>query len=154
MTCRHTSERRGLVLVRWLQNRRRTLGTCLRTWRALSPGKSRTSVRGSAALGHGKASLSSLEVGAYCVLSTTHIRATTAALLDLWAGTLATAAPMTVASTVHGWFVATSPVRAAQAEQVPDDLKQVTQFGRAHGVDFVLLDCDAPAVADLQCFSW
>jgi len=94
------------------------------------------------------------EAGRYCVLSTAHISATSAAILDLWAGPLSGEAPMTVASTVHGWFVSATPVPASQSEQLPADLRHILDFGRAHGFDFVMLDCDADAIDALTTFSW
>ena len=61
---------------------------------------------------------------------------------------------MTVANTVHGWFVAATPTPRSQSEQLPTDLKRIMDFGRMQGFDFVLLDCDAGTIAVLDTFSW
>lgn len=105
-------------------------------------------------LGIPRATHQDLETGHYCVLNTAHIGATTAALLDLWSTTFAAEAPITAASTIYGWFVATRTINASRLEQVPADLLAVMNFGQARGFDYVLLDCDAATVAVLEIFSW
>ena len=95
-----------------------------------------------------------VELGCYCVISTAHITAATAAMLDLWAGHLSADAPMTVAATVHGWFVSTQAPQVAATTLLSEDLQAVLAYARALSVDYVLLDCDAPAVSELEAHSW
>jgi hypothetical protein len=87
-------------------------------------------------------------------VSTAHVSAATAALLDLWATHLSPQAPLTVATTVHGWFVSTRPLSPSEVGLLPGDLRQLLSHGRSLGFDYVVLDCDAAVTHDLPQHSW
>lgn len=50
--------------------------------------------------------------------------------------------------TRYGWFVYAPSCPAAAAE-IPDDLAAVLNHARGLGCEYVLFDCDAPAVAGM-----
>lgn len=64
---------------------------------------------------------------------------------------------MTVANYQHGVFV-TVPEKNAdtidQLENLPDDLGDVLDHARSHGVTLVRFDSDAPQLADLPYYDW
>jgi len=96
----------------------------------------------------------SLETGRYCVLSTAHLTAATASLLDLWASWPPDVRPIDIAAAVHGWFVPTRPLDADRAAQLPGDLTALIAFGQERGFAYVLIDCDGGETDDLPTHTW
>ncbi|WP_354293656.1 hypothetical protein [Sphingomonas sp. 1185] len=94
-----------------------------------------------------------LEQGRYCVLSTTHISHETSEWLESLSVGPPPPAPISVASTFYGWFVATREPDVP-TEQIPDDLLAAMRFGRARGFDQILFDCDASVVDGLDVHDW
>lgn len=95
-----------------------------------------------------------LERGRYCVLSTAHLTAATAELLDLWATWPPGDRPLDIAAAVHGWFVPTRIIDEAEAARLPEDLGALIRFGRERGFSYVLIDCDGDTVEGLEVHSW
>ena len=95
-----------------------------------------------------------IEQGRYCVLSTGHLAAGTAALLDEWASWPPTDRPIDIAASVYGWFVPTRPIDPARRRQLPEDLLAVIAFGDRLGCQFVLVDCDGRTVDALPRRPW
>jgi hypothetical protein len=93
-----------------------------------------------------------MEFGRYLVLSTTHIRCSTAENLTRWAGSASGSQPVEVAPTACGWFVSTR--LGGDASALPHDLRAVLALGRAHDCHYVLLDSDGDEVSGLQVFPW
>ncbi|GAA0309196.1 hypothetical protein GCM10009087_19050 [Sphingomonas oligophenolica] len=95
-----------------------------------------------------------LEQGRYCVISTVHLTAQTAARLDDWASWPPTDRPIDIAASVYGWFVPTRPIDDDRQPHLPDDILRVIAFGRERGFAFVLLDCDGGDVDGLPVQNW
>lgn len=95
-----------------------------------------------------------LELGRHLVLSTTHVSLATSELLESWAGSPIDCQPLTVATTWHGWFVATYEVEGEAAALIPPELAAIQRFARALDCSFILFDCDGDTVAGLPTFSW
>lgn len=95
-----------------------------------------------------------MKKGQYLVLSTSHIRSTTAQLLHDWAGLPPAEQPVAVASTHYGWFLLTIEPAPDQARQIPDELPAILELGRIQQCDYVLLDCDGPEEEILPIFPW
>jgi hypothetical protein len=94
------------------------------------------------------------EHGRYCVLSTAHLSAATAELLDLWSSWPPGDRPLDIAAAVHGWFV---PIRSRDepgAARLPEDLAALIAFGRERGFAYVLVDCDGDTVDGLALSNW
>lgn len=95
-----------------------------------------------------------LEHGRYCVLSTAHLSAATAELLDLWSSWPPYDRPLDIAAAVHGWFVPTRLRDESGAAPLPEDLAALITFGREKGFAYVLVDCDGDTVDDLALSNW
>ncbi|WDF75250.1 DUF5983 family protein [Novosphingobium sp. KACC 22771] len=95
-----------------------------------------------------------LEHGRYCVLSTAHLSAATAELLDLWSSWPPGDRPLDIAAAVHGWFVPTRLRDESGAAPLPEDLAALITFGRERGFAYVLVDCDGDMVDDLPLCNW
>ena len=95
-----------------------------------------------------------IEEGRYCVLSTGHLTAGTAAMLDEWASWPPTDRPIDIAASVYGWFVPTRPIDPVRRTQLPEDLLAVIAFGNRLGCQFVLVDCDGRTVDALPRRPW
>lgn len=93
-----------------------------------------------------------MEFGRYVVLSTAHIRCSTAEELTRWAALAPDLQPVAVSLTGYGWFVATRTV--AGSATVPAELHAILAFGRTHDCDYVLLDCDGDKAAELAVLPW
>lgn len=98
--------------------------------------------------------VSPLRIRRHLVLSTSHIRPSTADLLDQWAPMLPEARPLGVAEAGYGWFVLTDPLDGEALEMVPPELRAAIDFARAQGCRWLLLDRDADCVDELQTFGW
>jgi hypothetical protein len=86
------------------------------------------------------------------VLSTGHITKATAELLD---GLPANQYPSTGGPYGdYGYFLYAYDADHEYDDTMPDDLKAVLTFARAHGCVNVLLDCDADTVDGLPVFDW
>lgn len=94
-----------------------------------------------------------LEHGRYCVLSTAHVSHATSEWLERWSLGPPPPAPLPVATTFYGWFVATREPEAP-SEPLPDDLRAAMRFGRERGFDYVLFDSDAAQVDGLGVHDW
>lgn len=94
------------------------------------------------------------EHGRYCVVSTAHLSAATADLLDLWASWPPGNRPLDIAAAVHGWFVPTRQREPSEAKPIPEDLAALIAYGRARGCAYVLVDCDGETVDDLALCDW
>lgn len=94
------------------------------------------------------------ECGRYCVVSTSHLTASTAELLDLWATWPPDDRPLDIAAAVHGWFVPTRPTVKEISERLPEDLRALISFGHDRGFSYVLIDCDGDTVDELEVRSW
>lgn len=94
-----------------------------------------------------------VEQGRYCVLSTGHVSLATSEWLERWSLGPPPPAPLPVATTFYGWFVATREPDAP-AEPLPDDLRAAMRFGRERGFDHVLFDSDAARVDGLAVHVW
>lgn len=95
-----------------------------------------------------------LEHGRYCVLSTAHLSAATAELLDHWSSWPPGDRPLDIAAAVHGWFVPTRLRDEPGAAPLPEDLAALITFGRERGFAYVLVDCDGDTVDDLPLRNW
>lgn len=95
-----------------------------------------------------------LEHGRYCVLSTAHLSAATAELLDLWSSWPPGDRPLDIAAAVHGWFVPTRLRDESGAAPLPEDLAALITFGHERGFAYVLVDCDGDTVDDLPLRNW
>ncbi|MCP3732152.1 hypothetical protein M9978_17150 [Sphingomonas sp. MG17] len=93
-----------------------------------------------------------MEFGRYVVLSTAHIRCSTAEELTRWAALAPDLQPAAVSLTPYGWFVATRT--GAESAALPAELRAILAFGGTHDCDYVLLDCDGDKVAELAVFPW
>lgn len=94
-----------------------------------------------------------VERGRYCVLSTAHVSHATSEWLERWAQGPPPPAPVAIATTFYGWFVATREPEAP-AEPLPADLLAAMRFGRERGCDYVLFDSDAAQVDGLDVHDW
>jgi hypothetical protein len=95
-----------------------------------------------------------LETGRYCVLSTGHLSVATAELLDRWCRLAPHDQLIGVAPGRYGWFVPTLDIDGGAAAAIPDDLDAALVFGRRHGFDYLLFDCDARTVSELATYDW
>lgn len=50
----------------------------------------------------------------------------------------------------YGWVIMVAPCEA----DIPDDLRQLIDYARACGCDWIMLDCDAPEIKDLPVYDW
>jgi hypothetical protein len=91
--------------------------------------------------------------GRYGELSTTHLSASTAALLDQWAGPLVHEAPVIVGANTRGWFISTQVISQAGAN-MPLDLSCALELGRSQGLGFLFFHCDAPVTPGLPAYHW
>ncbi|MEG8221414.1 hypothetical protein OSJ57_12380 [Sphingomonas sp. HH69] len=96
----------------------------------------------------------SIEQGRYCVLSTAHLTVHTASCLDKWASWPPSDRPIDIAASVYGWFVPTRAIDHGRRAQLPQDLLRLIAFGRAHGFQFLLFDCDGSDVDGLPLHHW
>ncbi|MDJ0276300.1 hypothetical protein QLH51_05745 [Sphingomonas sp. 2R-10] len=94
-----------------------------------------------------------LEQGRYCVLSTAHVSHATSEWLERWSLGPPPPAPVAIATTFYGWFVATREPEA-HAEPLPTDLRAAMRFGRQRGFDYILFDSDAAQVDGLDVHDW
>lgn len=94
-----------------------------------------------------------VERGRYCVLSTAHVSHATSEWLERWALGPPPPAPVAIATTFYGWFVATREPEAP-AEPLPADLIAAMRFSRERGCDYVLFDSDAAQVDGLDVHDW
>lgn len=94
------------------------------------------------------------DVGCYLVLSTAHIRCSTAQMLDHWAELPIHRQPLAVARLGLGWFVSTRATSMRGAESLAEEIPAILAFGRAQGCDHVLLDCDGPEERMLPLYPW
>ena len=94
------------------------------------------------------------DFGCYLVLSTAHIRCSTAETLDRWAQLSVDQQPLAVARMGFGWFVPTRAPSARALEGLPQEIPAILAFGRAHGCDHILLDCDGPEDRELPLYPW
>lgn len=94
-----------------------------------------------------------IEQGRYCVLSTAHLSHATSEWLERWSIGPPPPAPIPIASTFYGWFVATREPDVP-TEQIPDDLRAAMCFAREHGFGQILFDCDASVVEGLDVHNW
>ena len=92
--------------------------------------------------------------GRYLVLSTAHIRCSTAEMLDHWSQLSCHHQPLAVARMGFGWLVPTRVTRSHEADALPADIPAILAFGRAQGCDHVLLDCDGPEERELPLYPW
>ena len=76
-------------------------------------------------------SVGARDIGCYLVLSTAHIRCSTAQMLDDWAQRLAHHQPLTVAQMGFGWLVPTRTMSRRAAAELPDEIPAILAFGRA-----------------------
>ncbi|OAN53648.1 hypothetical protein A7Q26_05625 [Sphingobium sp. TCM1] len=95
-----------------------------------------------------------MRIGRHLVISTSHIRPSTADLLDQWAPLLPEARPLGVAEAGYGWFVLTDPLDGKAPEMAPPELRAAIDFARAQGCRWLLLDRDADCVDGLETFDW
>jgi hypothetical protein len=95
-----------------------------------------------------------METGQYLVLSTAHIRCATAQLFNNWADLPPASQPLSVAPTQYGWFLPTRADTSEAARHLPKEIPAILALGRAHGCDYVLLDCDGPTESALPTFPW
>lgn len=95
-----------------------------------------------------------LRIRRHMVISTSHIRPSTASLLDQWAPMLPDGRPLCVAETGYGWFVLADPIDEALLDMVPIELRSVIDFARLHGCRWLLLDRDADCTDGLETFDW
>lgn len=98
--------------------------------------------------------VSALRIRRDLVISTSHIRPSTADLLDQWAPMLPEARPLGVAEAGYGWFVLTDPLDGEALEMVPPELRAVIDLARAQGCRWLLLDRDADCAEGLETFDW
>lgn len=96
----------------------------------------------------------SIEQGRYCVLSTAHLTVHTASCLDKWASWPPSDRPIDIAASVYGWFVPTRAIDDDRRAQLPQDLLRLIAFGRAHGFQFLLFDCDGSDIDGLPLHHW
>lgn len=101
-----------------------------------------------------KASCGHLRFGRHLVISTSHIRPTTADLLDQWAPMIPESRPLGVAESGHGWFVLTDPLDDDALDMIPQDLRNAVAFARRQGCRWLLLDRDADCTDGLETFDW
>ena len=94
------------------------------------------------------------DFGCYLVLSTAHIRCSTAEMLDHWSQLSCHHQPLAVARLGLGWLVPTRVTRSHAAHALPEDIPAILAFGRAQGCDHVLLDCDGPEEQELPLYPW
>jgi hypothetical protein len=94
-----------------------------------------------------------MEIATHLVLSTGHISAATAELLDRWTAMDLAARPLSVASTDYGWFVSTYMIPRA-GEPIPPELDAIIALARKHGCAWILLDRDGGTIAELPIFNW
>jgi hypothetical protein len=95
-----------------------------------------------------------LGIGQHLVLSTTHLAARTAHLLEEWAWDEPSDRPLVVASTHYGWFVATEDVCGPDRARIPGELLAAMNLGRERGCSYLLFDCDGPINSGLSQFAW
>ncbi|KHK90370.1 hypothetical protein LK12_17405 [Novosphingobium malaysiense] len=95
-----------------------------------------------------------MEFGRYLVLSTSHVRLSTAERLDAWAGLDRSLRPLAVASTHEGWFVASREIPEPYRRKVPLELLAAMRFARDLGCSYLLFDCDADVIDALPVFPW
>ncbi|MDO6415378.1 hypothetical protein Q4F19_13375 [Sphingomonas sp. BIUV-7] len=100
------------------------------------------------------ASALACNVGCYLVLSTAHIRCSTAQMLDHWAQLYAHQQPLAVARMGFGWLISTCIVSERMAQSLPEEIPAILAFGRAQGCDHVLLDCDGREERRLPVYPW
>ncbi|MET0238924.1 MAG: hypothetical protein ABW184_03410 [Sphingobium sp.] len=96
----------------------------------------------------------SISGGHYGELSAAHLSVATTRLLDLWAGALASEAPVLVAGNVRGWFVATLLSAAEAGKSLPEELGRALDLARDQRLDFLFFHCDAPIVDGLRRYDW
>lgn len=102
----------------------------------------------------GPEAVSPLRIRRHLVISTNHIRPSTADLLDHWALMLPEARPLGVAEAGYGWFALADPLDGEELEMVPPELRAAIDFARAQGCRWLLLDRDADCVDGLETFDW
>ncbi|CAX24287.1 conserved protein of unknown function [Methylorubrum extorquens DM4] len=55
----------------------------------------------------------------------------------------------------YGWFVYAHDENShAGPDPIPDDLFGVMTWGRKHGFDYILFDCDGDLIEDLSSHDW
>jgi hypothetical protein len=94
-----------------------------------------------------------IEVGCYLVLSTLHIRCSTAVLLDKWSELPAIGQPIAASRTNYGWFI---PSKAGPMPPpvLPSEFEKLLRFARSKGCAHILFDCDGPIEPSLPTFPW
>jgi hypothetical protein len=95
-----------------------------------------------------------MEFGRYVVLSTAHIRCSTAEQLTAWSQLPPTEQPLAVASTQYGWFLPTRALPNPGDPRLARELAAILAFGRDQSCDYVLLDCDGDRAEALPVFPW
>lgn len=97
---------------------------------------------------------SPLRIGRHLVISTSHIRPSTADLLDQWAPMLPESRPIGVAESGYGWFVLTDPLDGEERAMLPPELGAAIDFAHRQGCRWLLLDRDADSIDGLETFDW
>lgn len=97
--------------------------------------------------------MSNPDVRNFVVVSTAHLTEKTARTLD---GTPATEWPCAGGPYgEYGWFVYAHDENCGVGpDSIPDDLFGVMTWGRKHGFDYILLDCDGDLIEDLPSHDW
>lgn len=94
-----------------------------------------------------------LETLTVVTISTGHVSAETAAMLDTKQSSNWPCAGGPYAD--YGWFLYAHEENGGEGDQhIPDDLFAVMTWARTKGFSYILLDCDACLVDDLAFYDW
>ncbi|PJG47244.1 hypothetical protein CAF53_02560 [Sphingobium sp. LB126] len=95
-----------------------------------------------------------IETSRLLVLSTFHLRQTTAAALEIAAKLPPEARLLTIGDTGWGFLAITPPTDRLAQIDIPADLRSALTFASVRGCQGLLFDRDAPAVDTLATFDW
>lgn len=96
--------------------------------------------------------MASFESRRFVVISTGHVTAATARLLD------ETPSPQWPCVGgcygTFGWFLCVHEQNGLGADAIPEDLFAAMTWARGEGFDYLLLDCDGDLVDGLPSYAW
>jgi hypothetical protein len=97
-----------------------------------------------------------LEITKMLVLSTSHITAETAQLLEdrerAAIDTTSDRLPVFYSKSEYGWFVYVS--EDAEDQGYPSDMVEVLRYARSNDCGWLMFDCDADVIEDLPAYEW